>query len=223
MKTGFTCSSGFNVVLSATRNGRKLIAVVMGSPSSRERNLQAAQLLERGFAQEGRGPSVADLPKSKEAEAPDMRSHICSRRNAAAVEAGEEEVFGQPKPMVAVFGSGRGSATVAIAPPPLPSPQDLLSREPVRFDPVPVFVGPKPGWTGPVLAARPAPSAPSDANAYTTATAKSPPADEAPLVLQGVVKPPEAAAAVVKKAAHAAAHAPHAAVKDKAKVKSDQL
>ena len=108
MKTGFTCSSGFNIVASATRDGHKLIAVVMGWPSARERNLQTAELLERGFAQEGHGPSVADLPKSKETQAPDMRSHICSRRNAAAVEAAEEEVFGQPKPTVAVVGKQKG-------------------------------------------------------------------------------------------------------------------
>ena len=37
MKTGFTCAAGFNVVASATRNGRKLIVVVFGSPSARER------------------------------------------------------------------------------------------------------------------------------------------------------------------------------------------
>ena len=33
-KTGFICASGFNVMASATRNGRRLIAVVLGSPSS---------------------------------------------------------------------------------------------------------------------------------------------------------------------------------------------
>ena len=34
MKTGFTCDSGFNVVASATRNGRRLVAVVLGAPPS---------------------------------------------------------------------------------------------------------------------------------------------------------------------------------------------
>jgi len=33
MKTGFICASGFNVVATATRNGRKLIVVVFGSRS----------------------------------------------------------------------------------------------------------------------------------------------------------------------------------------------
>src|SRR6516165_7470927 len=49
MKTGFICASGFNLVASATRNGKRLIAVVLGAPSSAVRALKAAQLLERGF------------------------------------------------------------------------------------------------------------------------------------------------------------------------------
>src|SRR5205807_7143758 len=49
MKTGFICASGFNLVASATRQGKRLIAVVLGAPSSAARALKAAQLLERGF------------------------------------------------------------------------------------------------------------------------------------------------------------------------------
>src|SRR5262249_53470654 len=49
MKTGFICASGYNVVASATRNGRRLIAVVLGSWSGAVRAQKAAQLLERGF------------------------------------------------------------------------------------------------------------------------------------------------------------------------------
>lgn len=49
MKTGFICASGFNVVASATREGRQLIAVVLGSPSSGSRTLRTKSLLEHGF------------------------------------------------------------------------------------------------------------------------------------------------------------------------------
>lgn len=49
IKTGFICDSGFNVVASATRDGRRLIAVVLGDPSGRERNARAASLLDHGF------------------------------------------------------------------------------------------------------------------------------------------------------------------------------
>jgi D-alanyl-D-alanine carboxypeptidase len=49
MKTGFICDSGFNVVASATRDGHKLIAVVLGEPTGSERTVRAANLLEHGF------------------------------------------------------------------------------------------------------------------------------------------------------------------------------
>jgi len=53
LKTGFICDSGFNVVASATREGRKLMAVVMGEPSGADRTVRAASLLEHGFRQWG--------------------------------------------------------------------------------------------------------------------------------------------------------------------------
>lgn len=49
LKTGFICDSGFNVVASATRDGRKLIAVILGEPTSSERTVRAASILEHGF------------------------------------------------------------------------------------------------------------------------------------------------------------------------------
>ena len=51
LKTGFICASGFNLVATATRNGRQLIAVVLGSPSGGARAVKAAELLESGFTQ----------------------------------------------------------------------------------------------------------------------------------------------------------------------------
>jgi D-alanyl-D-alanine carboxypeptidase len=49
MKTGFICDSGFNIVASATRDGRRLVAVVLGEPSVASRTDRAANLLENGF------------------------------------------------------------------------------------------------------------------------------------------------------------------------------
>src|SRR5690349_22178789 len=48
-KTGFICASGYNLIGSATRNGKRLIAVVMGASSGMMRAVRAAQLLDRGF------------------------------------------------------------------------------------------------------------------------------------------------------------------------------
>jgi len=49
MKTGFACGAGYNVVASATRDGRRLIAVVLGQETRAERSQYATALLEHGF------------------------------------------------------------------------------------------------------------------------------------------------------------------------------
>ncbi len=49
LKTGFTCWSGYNIVAAAERNGRTLIAVVLGARTKAARNLKAIRLLQAGF------------------------------------------------------------------------------------------------------------------------------------------------------------------------------
>jgi D-alanyl-D-alanine carboxypeptidase len=53
IKTGFTCDSGFNVVASATRDNRRLVAVVLGEPNGQSRAIRAASLLEHGYQLQG--------------------------------------------------------------------------------------------------------------------------------------------------------------------------
>ncbi|MEE9273588.1 MAG: D-alanyl-D-alanine carboxypeptidase [Robiginitomaculum sp.] len=48
-KTGYTNASGYNIVLSAKRNNRRIIAVVLGGASNDSRDKHMADLLERGF------------------------------------------------------------------------------------------------------------------------------------------------------------------------------
>ncbi|MBI3199161.1 MAG: D-alanyl-D-alanine carboxypeptidase [Rhodospirillales bacterium] len=50
LKTGYTAASGFNLVMSAIRDNRRLIGVVMGGESAGRRDRQMAQLMDRGFA-----------------------------------------------------------------------------------------------------------------------------------------------------------------------------
>lgn len=50
IKTGFIRASGFNLVASATRNGRRLIGVVLGARSPGERGRIMASLLDSGFS-----------------------------------------------------------------------------------------------------------------------------------------------------------------------------
>jgi D-alanyl-D-alanine carboxypeptidase len=50
LKTGYIHSSGFNLVTSAIRNGRRLIGVVMGGQTSSQRDHAMMRLLDNGFA-----------------------------------------------------------------------------------------------------------------------------------------------------------------------------
>lgn len=98
MKTGFICASGYNVVASASRNGRRLIAVVLGSYSGAVRAQKAAQLLERGFNSGGLTwltPSLGtvDALAPIDAQPPNLREEMCGghRRKPAAEDNEEEE------------------------------------------------------------------------------------------------------------------------------------
>ena len=59
MKTGYTCPAGYNLVASATRDGRTLMAIVIGATSVKSRNEAAAGLLAKGFSQPTAGGADA--------------------------------------------------------------------------------------------------------------------------------------------------------------------
>ena len=66
IKTGFTNAAGFTLAASAVRNGKRLIAVVLGGPSRVARDSNVESLLSAGFAvldarNRGRQVQVADL------------------------------------------------------------------------------------------------------------------------------------------------------------------
>jgi len=101
MKTGYICSSGLNIVATMQREGRSLIAVVLGGSSARERNELAAQLFLRGLsgALEPTGRTVVQLA-NLDTEPYDMKPYICGAKAKEYVK-GREELFpmglkGQP-------------------------------------------------------------------------------------------------------------------------------
>lgn len=49
MKTGYTSAAGYNIVTSAERNGRRVIAVTMGHNSIKDRDYKVAQLMNNGL------------------------------------------------------------------------------------------------------------------------------------------------------------------------------
>lgn len=50
LKTGYTRGAGFCLAATASRNGRRVIAVSMGSPTGKIRDLNVAELLAKGFS-----------------------------------------------------------------------------------------------------------------------------------------------------------------------------
>ena len=86
MKTGFICASGLNIVATAQRNGRSLMAVVLGGSSARERGEMTAELFLRGFSGSltGNGKSILQVANTPGAPA-DMRSLLCGKESKAYV------------------------------------------------------------------------------------------------------------------------------------------
>lgn len=85
-KTGYVCASGFNVAASAVRGGRRVVAVVLGSPSAAARTQLTKELLDTGLS--GSATPVGDLSMLKVASpapATDLRRLKCGRQQAPVV------------------------------------------------------------------------------------------------------------------------------------------
>jgi D-alanyl-D-alanine carboxypeptidase len=96
MKTGFTCASGFNLVATASRGGKRLIAVVLGAKSSASRAVKAAELLERGFATDQLHavallPRTVDMLEPVAATPPDLREDVCEKNRRHRPTKGDDE------------------------------------------------------------------------------------------------------------------------------------
>jgi D-alanyl-D-alanine carboxypeptidase len=143
MKTGFICASGFNLVATATRGSRRLIAVVLGSRSGLQRAEKAAQLMERGFTG-GAGLTwlipafgTVDSLQPVNAEPPNLRDEICGKGRRSRPPSDNEE---EP---VTHAGSESGSVLATMATFQLgPRPQgSLLGPLTPSMAPIPVYAG----------------------------------------------------------------------------------
>jgi D-alanyl-D-alanine carboxypeptidase len=148
MKTGFICSSGFNLVATATRDNRQLIAVVLGAPTSAARAQKAAELLESGFT---RSPLAWLLPAFGnvnaltpiEAAPPDLKDDMCGpHRKRHALEAAMAD---SADPDAGDGSDGAGADTNSQNPnlvTALRAPPKNLLSEPGPVAPVVVYTGP---------------------------------------------------------------------------------
>jgi D-alanyl-D-alanine carboxypeptidase len=136
-KTGFICASGYNLVASATRNGHRLIAVVLGASSGKARAVRAMQMLDRGFngtALSWLKPSLGTVESLVPADVapPDLHDEVCSsKRHAPASDEDEDTVA-----------SNNGSTLLAGLPSTALKPADMLAAQPAPSEPVVVYTGP---------------------------------------------------------------------------------
>lgn len=197
MKTGFICASGFNLVATATRGGRRLIAVVLGSRSGMQRAERAAQLLERGFNGGGLtwlmpALGTVDSMQPVNAAPPNLREEICNSRGKRRPRSDNEEEpvahtpgdSGSPLAMVAGFRLGppiQGSLLGPLVPSmaPMPVYAGLPKKQPPNIELASGPSGKKKGrsaatQTAAASTAQTAAATPSQPPAQATAAAPPP-------------------------------------------------
>jgi D-alanyl-D-alanine carboxypeptidase len=144
MKTGFICASGYNLVGTATRNGKRLVAVVLGSTSGQARAVKAAQLLERGFANNNLtwlrpALGTVDNLAPMDAAPPNLRDEMCGpKRKRPASDADEDTVSAS----AAGADNAMSFFTAGLQPPAL-RPLDMIAAAPAPSEPKIVYIGPK--------------------------------------------------------------------------------
>ncbi|TPM79460.1 D-alanyl-D-alanine carboxypeptidase [Mesorhizobium sp. B2-3-3] len=160
MKTGFVCSSGFNMIGSATRNGRTLVAVVLGEKSAVSRAEATARLLDQGFDTPAAGSAtVATLAPYGDTVSPnDMHDEICKKRKReeqseappAAAKDGSKSPYREKLDHVpTLVAVGLGGATG-------PAPKAMLDEGEQQYADVPIPSWrpdmPVPAGAGPTMA-----------------------------------------------------------------------
>lgn len=127
MKTGFICASGFNLVASASRNGRRHIAVVLGERSGRSRSEHAAGLLERSWGSGGgvleggwfggeRPRIEAMLRSGGPTVAPNLRQEICVERRGRTPSESEDLDAPETTAPVLSLGADQNPALATLLP-----------------------------------------------------------------------------------------------------------
>ncbi len=175
MKTGFICASGYNLVASATRDGRRLIAVILGAWSGGVRMQQAASLLESGFNGGGLSwltPSLGTVDQLApiDAQPPNLREEMCGgHRRKPPSEDNDEGEEG-----AATTAANAGSPNAFMLSSLKPSiGKFVLGPEVDNTPPVVVYTGPA-GHPDPVQTARPAHHRHKTAHRSAKSSKKSP-------------------------------------------------
>ncbi|MDP3852941.1 D-alanyl-D-alanine carboxypeptidase [Phenylobacterium sp.] len=112
LKTGYTNASGYNVAVSAVRDNRRLITVVLGAPSTAWRNNNATQLLTTGFdvmARRDRGEKITVAQNFFE---PPPQSQAMQR----SIEQGDNDSEGAKITLASAAATGQASKVKIVEP-----------------------------------------------------------------------------------------------------------
>ena len=159
-KTGFICASGYNLVASATRNGKRLIAVVLGASSGQARAVRAAQLLERGFGNNGLSwlrPTLGSVDSLApiDANPPNLRDEMCNgKRKRPASDEDEDSATVAAAAASASATGGEAAVTFFTAglQAPMPRASEMLAANYPVGEPMVVYTGPKKSGTALIAA-----------------------------------------------------------------------
>ena len=165
MKTGFVCASGFNVVATANRGGKTLVAVVLGAGSGAERTVRASQLLDQGFSSwGGTGSTLSSMASSGYGSAPNICAELRRRgvplsddweSDAAIVQTAHSNSESNNSVYDMLRPTPRGSGSVTRR----SSSGRVVLGQRADFVPVAVYLGRAPGSSAPVYARAPSSNA----------------------------------------------------------------
>jgi D-alanyl-D-alanine carboxypeptidase len=92
LKTGYIRAAGYNLVTSAERNGRRLIAVVLGGRTASARDARMVSLLDEGFATLSQQPQIQTASALPAAQPKAAKSSVATTQTAAVVPPAKPDV-----------------------------------------------------------------------------------------------------------------------------------
>ena len=120
IKTGYIRASGFNLVTSVNRDGRQIVAVVMGGKTGASRNAQMTKLINSYLPKASRGPKTAPLIVQNTSE-PTFVAIALKNPPLPNSKPGSEPVPATGEPMVLAFTAPSNPGAIPTpAPAPLP-------------------------------------------------------------------------------------------------------
>ncbi len=157
IKTGYTNASGYNLLSSVKRDGRQLVAVVMGGHTGAWRDMRMQQLLTANIEKASDGPKVAfalaDTAEGRKAPLT-VKASIPGPRRAPGEEPERKEVERNEKasaPMVLASAPAARPASVTGMAPPSPVSAFVAMPQPkaaVPAMPLPIAQTPPPARPG---------------------------------------------------------------------------